>query len=147
MLQDALGTALGRKFGRLGRQVGRLGCHVGRLGRQVGSPGRSKRRSEPPPTPFRTRAQARPKVRTIGRRFFVVFVLSRASSDVLPDTVFTEFCCSCTKLAPHARAQARQAEMLSFRHHKRPQQRPGRTKIEVGRPCASAKCEVQPHFF
>ena len=91
LAQKRAQDGLDGKLGRLGRQIGRLGCHVGRFGRQVGSPGRSKRRSEPSPSPFRTRAQARPKARTLGRRFFFVFVLSRASADVLPDTVFTRF--------------------------------------------------------
>ena len=94
--------ALVRKLGRLGCQVGRLGGHVGRLGRQVGSPRRSKRRLEPSPRSLRTHACDRPTARTLGRRFFVDFVLSRESRDVPRVPVFTVFCWLRTKLAVRA---------------------------------------------
>ena len=125
-LQDALGTALVRKLGRLGCQVGRLGGHVGRLGRQVGSPRRSKRRLEPSPRSLRTHACDRPTARTLGRRFFVDFVLSRESRDVPRVPVFTVFCWLRTKSAPNARKRPRLSEISRFGFPNPRQERPRR---------------------
>ena len=134
-------------MGRLGCQVGRLGGHVGRLGRQVGSPRRSKRRLEPSPRSLRTHACDRPTARTLGRRFFVDFVLSRGSGDVPRVPVFTMFCWLRTKSAPNARKRPRRSEFSRFGLPNRRQERLRRLENPARAAKASAKSEVQPQFF
>ena len=93
------------------------------------------------------RSQRRTLARAIGRRILIVFRVSRDSADVRSVPFFTVFCCLRTKYAPNARTQSRRAEIQAFRPPKTAPRAAKTPRNRARAARASAKTEVQPHFF
>ena len=103
--------------------------------------------------PNSARSRPRPRFERVHQlerrsyRFFVVFVLSRESSDVPRVPVFTVFCWVRTKLARHARARRESSKIEAFRPPKTVP-RPSKTRRNRARAAkTSAKSEVNPNFL
>ena len=148
-------------FGRQKPFRGRVGTRSGRArdapkparGRSWDAPGAPRAagrrpratpgRSQDVPEPVRSDVGARtarqaPSDASSGR-FFVVFVLSRESSDVLFVPVFTVFCWVRTKLTRNACERLKPSKIMPFRP---PKSSPGASagpKIEPKRPSSSGK--------
>ena len=137
--QDALGTGSGRPKAALGAILGRPGRARGGRGRSKSVPGRVPSLPRTVPKRIRARSEHRGLSNALAERFFVVFVLSRESSDVLPVPRFTMFCWVRTKLAPNARARRESSKIEAFRPPKSTSGPSGRPKIEAGRASSSVQ--------
>ena len=80
---------------------------------------------------------------TSSERFFVAFVLTRGSSDVLFVSVFTVFCCLRTKLAPNAHERRQTAKIEAFRPPKSNLGASAGPRIEPKRPSSSEKARAK----
>ena len=145
--RDALGTGSGRPKAALGAILGRPGRARGGRGRSKSAPGRVPSLPRTVPKRIRARSEHRGSSNALAERFFVVFVLSRESSDVPRVPVFTVFCWVRTKLARHARARRESSKIEAFRPPKTIP-RPSKTRRNRARAAkTSAKSEVNPNFF